>query len=68
MSARTCTFSISEGKRHDAGVSLISGLLHELQQHSFDTSGRSLSIYGGPAYPLGIHPQGPHKEGGGTGE
>ena len=32
------TFSISEGKRHDAGMQGMSGLAYNLQQHSFDNS------------------------------
>lgn len=57
-----CIF-ISEGKRHDSGMLRMSGLLDNLQQHSFDTSGQPLCIYGDPAYPLRIHLQGPYKGG-----
>ena len=39
----------------------MSGFLHDLQQHSFDTSGQPLCIYGDQAYPLRIHLQGPYK-------
>ena len=41
----------------------MSGFLHDLQQHSFDTSGQPLCIYGDLAYPLRIHLQGPYKGG-----
>ena len=41
----------------------MSGLLDNLQQHSFDPSGQPLCIYGDPAYPLRIHLQGPYKGG-----
>ena len=41
----------------------MSGLLDNLQQHSFDTSGQPLCIYGDPGHPLRIHPQGPYKGG-----
>lgn len=41
----------------------MSGFLHNLQQHSFDTSGQPLCIYGDLAYPLRIHLQGPYKGG-----
>lgn len=41
----------------------MSGFLQNLQQHSFDTSGQPLCIYGDPAYPLRIHLQGPYKGG-----
>ena len=46
-------FGPVEGKRHDSGTLADSGLLIQLQQHSFDTGGRPLCIYGDPAYPLG---------------
>ena len=59
----TLLIFISEGKRHDAGMLRMSGLLHNLQQHSFDTSGQPLCIYGDQAYPLRIHLQGPYKGG-----
>jgi len=39
----------------------MSGFLHNLQQHSLDTSGQPLGIYGDLAYPLRIHLQGPYK-------
>ena len=34
-----------------------SGLLNQLQEHSFDTGGRPLCIYGDPGYPLRVHLQ-----------
>ena len=46
-----------EGKRHDSGMLADSGLLNMLQQHSFDTNGNPLCIYGDPAYPLRVHLQ-----------
>ena len=39
----------------------MSGLLDELQQHSFNPAGQPLCIYGDPAYPLRVHLQGPYK-------
>ena len=50
-------FGPVEGKRHDSGMLADSGLLNQLQQHSFDTGGRPLCIYGDPAYPLRVHLQ-----------
>ena len=44
-----------ERKRHDSGMLADSGLLNQLQQHSFDTGGRPLCIYGDPAYPRRVH-------------
>ena len=44
-----------EGKRHDSGMLADSGLLATLQQHSFETNGNPLCIYGDPAYPLRVH-------------
>ena len=46
-----------EGKRHDSGMLADSGLLNQLQQHSFDTGERPLCIYGDPGYPLRVHLQ-----------
>ena len=54
---------LSEGKRHDSGMLRMSGFLHDLQQHSFDTSGQPLCIHGHLAYPLRIHLQSPYKGG-----
>ena len=46
-----------EGKRHDSGMPMDSGLLNQLQQYSFDQNQRPLCIYGNPAYPLSVHLQ-----------
>ena len=48
-----------EGKRHDSGMLRLSGLLEQLQAHSFDRAGNTLCIYGDPAYPLRPHLQAP---------
>ncbi|CAB4014568.1 Hypothetical predicted protein [Paramuricea clavata] len=50
-----------EGKRHDSTMLYQSGLLPLLEQHAF-YNGVPLSLYGDPAYPLGIHLQGPFKD------
>ena len=47
----------TEGRRHDSGILADSGLLNMLSQHSFDSNGNPLCIYGDPAYPLRIHLQ-----------
>ena len=41
----------------------MSGLLAELEEHSHDTRGQPLCIYGDPAYPLRVQLQGPYKGG-----
>ena len=46
-----------EGKRHDSGMLAESGLLDDLQLHSFAPNGDPLCIYGDPAYPLRVHLQ-----------
>ena len=46
-----------ENEPYNSGMLLDSGLLNQLQQHSFDTGGRPLCIYGDPAYPLRVHLQ-----------
>ena len=50
-------FGPVEGKRHDSDMLADSGLLNQLQQHFFGTSGRPLRIYGDPVYPLRVHLQ-----------
>ena len=50
-----------EGKRHDSTMLYQSGLLQSLTQHAI-YNGNPLCLYGDPAYPLGIHLQGPFKD------
>jgi len=50
-----------EGRRHDSGMPAQSGLVGDLQRHSFSPLGQPLCVYGDPAYPLNIHLQGPFK-------
>ena len=50
-----------EGRKHDAGMLADSGLLNQLQVHSFTPAGNPLCIYGDPAYPLRVHLQGPFR-------
>ena len=50
-------FGPVEGKRHDSGMLADSGLLNQLQQHSFDTGGRPLCSYGDATYPSRVHLQ-----------
>ena len=40
-----------EGKRHDAGMLMKSGLLNDLQQHSLDRNNTPLCLCGDDAYP-----------------
>ena len=54
-------FGPIEGKRHDSAMLAESGLLNELQQHSHTPHGRSLCIYGDPAYPLRVQLQAPFR-------
>jgi hypothetical protein len=53
----TNLFGPVEGKKHDSGMLADSNLLNLLGQHSFDTAGNPLCIYGDPAYPLRVHLQ-----------
>ncbi len=55
-------FGPVEGRRHDAAMLVMSGLLEELQQHSFAPNGQALCIYGDPAYPHRIHLQCPYQQ------
>ena len=50
-----------EGKQHDSGMLAESGLLTDLQQHSFTLNGQPLCIYGDMAYPIRVHLQAPFK-------
>ena len=48
-----------EGRRHDSGMLAMSGLLCQLEQHSFSEEGQPFCIYGDPAYPNRVHLQCP---------
>ena len=54
-------FGPVEGRRHDSGMLIDSGLLQELSQYSFAPDGTPLCVYDDPAYPLRVHLQGPFK-------
>ena len=54
-------FGPVEGGRHNSGMLVNSGLLHELSQYSFAPDGTPLCVYGDPVYPLRVHLQGPFK-------
>ena len=57
----TSLYGPVEGKRHDSGMLRMSGLLEQLQVHSFDREGNILCIYGDPAYPLCTHLEAPFR-------
>jgi hypothetical protein len=50
-----------EGKRHDSTLLHESGVLPNLRRIAFYNN-EPLCLYGDPAYPLGVHLQGPFKE------
>ena len=52
---------LPEGRRHDAAMLHMSGLLAELNHHAYSPTGQPLCIYGDPAYPLRIHLQAPYR-------
>ena len=52
-------FGPVEGRRHDSRMLAMSGLLGQLEQHSFSPDGEALCIYGDPAYPHRVHLQRP---------
>ena len=52
-------FGPVEGRRYDSRMLAISGLLDQLEQHSFSRDGQALCIYGDPAYPHRLHRQRP---------
>ena len=47
-------FGPVEGRRHDSGVLLESGLLPRLQQFARKPNGQPCALYGDPAYPLSL--------------
>ena len=51
-----------EGRKHDAAMLVMSGLMKELQEYSFASDGQALCIYGDPAYPRSIHLQSPFQQ------
>ena len=48
-----------EGRCPDSAILAMSGLLEQLEQHSFRPDGQPLCIYGDPAYPHRVHLQYP---------
>ena len=50
-----------EGKRHDSTMLYESGVLPNLRRVAFYNN-EPLCVYGDPAYPLGVHLQGPFKD------
>ena len=48
------SFSLSEGRRHDAGVLADSGLLTQLQLRGFDTTGSPMCAYHRKIFPKNI--------------
>ena len=55
------SLSLSEGRRHDVGVLADSGLLTQLQQRGFHTTGGPMCVYGDPTYPYRVHLQCPYR-------
>ena len=55
-------FGPVEGRRHDAAMLVMSGLLDELEEYSYAPNGEALCIYGDPAYPLRQHLQCPFRQ------
>lgn len=53
--------SLSEGRKHDAGMLADSNLLANLQAFAFSRVGDPICIYGDPAYPLRVHLQAPFR-------
>ena len=50
-------FGPVEKRRHDSGMLNMSGILHDLEHHSFSPTGQALCLYGDPAYPHRVHLQ-----------
>ncbi|KXJ17917.1 hypothetical protein AC249_AIPGENE21844 [Exaiptasia diaphana] len=54
-------FGPVEGRRHDASMLRMSGVLEQLPIYSLSTAGAPLCIYGDPAYPLRVHLMAPYR-------
>ena len=54
-------FVLTEGKKHDSGMLMDSGLLVDLERRVYSTNGQAMCVYGDPAYPLRIHLQAPYR-------
>ena len=50
---------VSEGRKHDASMLAVSGLLRDLEQYAFSHGGQPMCLYGDPACPLKVRLQGP---------
>ena len=50
------------GKRHDAGMLRVSGLMDDLENHAHYPSGQDMCLYRDPAYPLRVHLQAPFRD------
>ena len=48
-----------EGCCHDSGMLAYSGLLQQLEKHSYNLYEEPMCLYGDPAYPLRVHLQRP---------
>lgn len=55
------TLNFSEGRKHDAGMLADSNLLVDLNHYALSPAGRTLFIYGDPAYPLRVNLQSPFR-------
>ena len=56
-------FGPVKGKRHDSAMLLQSQVLPQLQNHSLDTQGNVLCMYGDPAYTVSGQIEGPFRGG-----
>lgn len=54
-------FFLTEGRRHDASMLRMSGLLDGMSTYSYSTRGDPLCVYGDPAYPLRVQLMAPYK-------
>lgn len=55
--------SLTEGKKHDAGMLADSQLLTYLDQYAVSHTGQAMCIYGDPAYPLRVNLMAPFRNG-----
>ena len=54
-------YALTEGKKHDSGMLIDSGLMVDIERRAYSTNGQAMCIYGDPAYPLRVHLQAPYR-------
>ena len=54
-------YVLTEGKKHDSGMLMDSGLMVDLERKAYSTNGQAMCVYIDPTYPLRVHLQAPYR-------